>query len=930
MPREGAYIIRKVFFVSLLAVLSVFASSCQTVEKKEVVSVEVEPREEHWATVMREWEDYMQMAVTDKNPSVDTILRFTELYLEADDVIYKKRMEAYESDTALHSKGRLDEEPRLPQKDYSKLIKYFRPLVERHIEAKGSDALMYALGYALSEQGKRDEAAEIFEGLISKYPRSPFVTEVSFKLGEFYFESGQLGEARASYKKVLEYPYSSFYEKALYKLGWVYYKTDDLKGALSAFTDVVERHRGEEAGLGEEALRGVVLSLNQFKSAEEAVKYFISRGGKEYMPPILKRFGGLLISETRYEAALYVYRTIVESFPDDPEIPFSYSQIAELYERMGDGEAALRERFSLIQRFNPETAWYRKTYPVRSEKVDSFLSSAMLEVSRAYHSIGKKTSDAKKFQNAIEGYRLFVASFPASVNFREANLLLAEALFDAAAYSEAAVEYEKSAKLYPEGKERGEIAYSAFLAYEVVFYQSQKDRDEYLKGAGEVLNTYKKDLAASLSLDEALFKLSDMDAQMGSFAMARERLKTMLEGPGKVAAYKKTAEFYIAEGNLPDAEKSYTEALERGNDPGIRETIAKLRYNIAEEYLKKGNIEDAALKFEEVFKTMPGGKVAESALLKLGRIYIDRKDANKFDSVIKRLEKTYPGSEVEITLFVEAGRDMEKEGPLKAAGFYEHAFSLTQKTPDTLKLLFAAGILYEKAGDYKDAEDVFKRFLDSKEMVKEKEVLEATYRLGSAQIKGGKKKAGLSTLSVLIGQAKEANSQFVAAARLFLLNDRLEGYLKVTLAQPFEETLKKKNELLDALTREYSELLNGNAAELLPEIFFSMGTALENFKDSVLFSERPADLTEDELKEYNFLLEETAYPYEERAVSAYENGIKAGAVQKLYGEWVEKSIERLKTLRPALYKRQFEEDDLSPVYVHEPAVGSQKAGGGGV
>jgi len=131
------------------------------------------------------------------------------------------------------------------------------------------------------------------------------------------------------------------------------------------------------------------------------------------------------------------------------------------------------------------------------------------------------------------------------------------------------------------------------------------------------------------------------------------------------------------------------------------------------------------------------------------------------------------------------------------------------------------------------------------------------------------------------------------------------------------------------LTREYSELLNGDAAELLPEIFFSMGTALENFKDSVLFSERPADLTEDELKEYNFLLEETAYPYEERAVSAYENGIKAGAVQKLYGEWVEKSIERLKTLRPALYKRQFEEDDLSPVYVHEPAVGAQKAGGGG-
>ncbi|MEK7850520.1 MAG: hypothetical protein AAB275_01435, partial [Deltaproteobacteria bacterium] len=78
----------------------------------------------------------------------------------------------------------------------------------------------------------------------------------------------------------------------------------------------------------------------------------------------------------------------------------------------------------------------------------------------------------------------------------------------------------------------------------------------------------------------------------------------------------------------------------------------------------------------------------------------------------------------------------------------------------------------------------------------------------------------------------------------------------------------------------------------------------ENFRDSLLEAERPGNLTDEEMKEYTFLLEERAYPYEEQAVNAYEKSLAAGREQMAGNEWMEKSLERLVFLRPALYKKK--------------------------
>jgi lysophospholipase L1-like esterase len=79
------------------------------------------------------------------------------------------------------------------------------------------------------------------------------------------------------------------------------------------------------------------------------------------------------------------------------------------------------------------------------------------------------------------------------------------------------------------------------------------------------------------------------------------------------------------------------------------------------------------------------------------------------------------------------------------------------------------------------------------------------------------------------------------------------------------------------------------------QIYAQLGQAL-------LESERPNNLDAEALEEYNILLEDQAYPFEEQAIALHETNaarVDAG----LYDAWIEKSLQALAQLVPAQYAK---------------------------
>ena len=867
------------------------------------------------------WETYTQLMQSGKDVSMNTFLRLTENYLEAKEMLYKKEQENYEQNLELYNKGSLKAAPKQPKPDYSSLINKLNMLVEKYPHVQGIDAVYYILGYILSEQGRKDEAMSIFEEMITKYPTSDYFIEVTFRLGELYFETNQLGDALAAYRHILKFPDSVFYDKALYKIGWIHYKLDKFKEALESFMLTVDlnwREDAKERSVTSEAMFESVMSLSHL-NVEQAIDYLKARSAKEYTLIIFTKLGELLIQEARFEEAISVYTAMTKFFPADKNLYLSYQRLADLYERMGDKEANLMTREKLIDQCNPATSWYKQNYPNGSGEVDKVVAEMMIFTSKAHHVKGKKPEHKAELQKAIEGYRKFLALFQKHTYTKEMNLLLAEALFDAERYWEAAREYDKAAQFYQEGSQRGDIAYSAFLASEVIFYKSAGERGQIITYAERLLTTYQKDLSTSDKWAKAIYKIADMHRNLGAFKKAHESLMPLTKDKEAVPAFQKIAELYLAEGNKEAAEETYLRLFNILKSPDMQEKVAQLRYQRGEEHFKAGRYQDAVAKFNKAFDIYPDSKIGEAALMKVGYTYIQTNKINNLVTLTEQIIQKYPASGGAVALLIEAGQKLEKNEPSQSAMLYEKASFMTLDTKDSQKLISAATALYEKNKKYDRIENLYKNHIATNKLSLESNA-EITYKLGYIQLKNGKKIEGMETLNQLMKRKGEIGNLIIIKTRLLLMEEKYTTYAEVKLINPFEETLKKKTQLLDSLLIEYSDLAKQNDPGLLTEVLFRMAAALENFKDSLINSERPSELTKEELEEYNFLLEEKAYPYDEQAVKAYEKVIHVGRNTMVFNQWVQNSLERLSILRPALYKRDFTVMEMEPVFIYPKPV----------
>ena len=83
----------------------------------------------------------------------------------------------------------------------------------------------------------------------------------------------------------------------------------------------------------------------------------------------------------------------------------------------------------------------------------------------------------------------------------------------------------------------------------------------------------------------------------------------------------------------------------------------------------------------------------------------------------------------------------------------------------------------------------------------------------------------------------------------------------------------------------------------------------------MLASERPKKLDKEALEEYEVLLEEQAFPFEEQAIKLHQaNAQRAtnNGADGIYDEWVQRSFDVLAKLVPARYAKSEVGEDYVP------------------
>jgi len=166
--------------------------------------------------------------------------------------------------------------------------------------------------------------------------------------------------------------------------------------------------------------------------------------------------------------------------------------------------------------------------------------------------------------------------------------------------------------------------------------------------------------------------------------------------------------------------------------------------------------------------------------------------------------------------------------------------------------------------------------------------------------------AGVVAADAGAGIGRTDRTRFLAAQSALVLTEPLyAGFTEVKLVQPFEQSLARKRELMDEALQALEKLVEYEVAEVTAAATFYMAEVYNDFARSLIESERPAGLDAAALAEYEDVIEEEAFPFEELAIEVHEKNLEL-TVAGVYNRWIENSLSRLADLMPGRYAKEEE------------------------
>ncbi len=119
---------------------------------------------------------------------------------------------------------------------------------------------------------------------------------------------------------------------------------------------------------------------------------------------------------------------------------------------------------------------------------------------------------------------------------------------------------------------------------------------------------------------------------------------------------------------------------------------------------------------------------------------------------------------------------------------------------------------------------------------------------------------------------------------------------------PLDKSLKTKKTRMEAALAAYGKAAEYGVAEVTTAANYEIAELYHTLSKDLYASERPRELNKDELEQYNILLEEQAFPFEEQSIKLHETNA-ARTAEGLYDQWVQKSLKALVELVPGRYAK---------------------------
>jgi tetratricopeptide (TPR) repeat protein len=879
-------------------------------------------------------------------PSVEKAMDNYRRFLELQNTDPKLRAEAMRRLGDLNLDAgelqRMEQEVTVQDLQGAEAIRLYTTLLKAYPDYARNDQVLYQLARAYEVTGQPDPALATLDRIIARYPNTPQLAEVQFRRGELLFSAKRYPEAEHAYAaSIARGPDSGFYQQSLYKHGWSLFKESRAEESLPSFGKVLDHELGTsgrgrtleslkraDRELAEDTLRVMSITFSYTEGAQSLGEYVSQTGQRPYTYLLYQRLGDLYVDKQRYQDAATTYRAYVALDPYSDQAPNLAMAGIEAYSKGGFSQLVLDGKHEFVERYNFDSPYWKTRTKAANPKVVTELKTNLKDVATYFHANAQKTGRIEDYQEAARWYRSYLKSFPDDPDSAATNYLLAEALFASHQYDEAASEYEHTAYNYPKNDKSATAGYAALVAYqkgEANLTGADKDAwhrratdsgvhfaqtfPEHPDSAG-VLTRAAEDIFAAGDRPRAISVAQMLLARQPPVEAARQRI-----------AWTIIAQSHFDQGEYAQAEPAFSQAraLAGGDDKlraDLTERLAASVYKQGEAKQKAGDGAGAVEDYLRVARVAPDSKIRSNAEYDAAAQLIQLKSWDRAIAVLEGFRRDFPSSplaaDVTRKLAVAYG---EANRPGEAAGEFERiAASPTEEPAVRREAQLQSADLYAKAGNTPKAVAMLEKFVATNP-TPVTDAVEARQRLADYAAKGGDLTRRDYWYRQIIAADSQAGTQrtdrthyLAAKAQLVLAAPARDAFRAVELTVPLKKSLVVKRHALEAAMDGYKAAADYQVAEVTTAATYEMAELYRTLAHDVMHSERPPNLKGDALEEYNSLLEEQVFPFEEQAIKVHELNA-ARAKEGLYDEWIRKSFAALAELKPARYgKTEMTED----------------------
>jgi tetratricopeptide (TPR) repeat protein len=822
----------------------------------------------------------------------------------------------------------------------SQILELYNKILLANPRGPGNDHVYYQLAKIYDLRDETESSIEWLERLMREYPGSIYADEVHFRLGEYYFANGLFPQSEREYQAVVTAgEFSAFYEKALYKYGWTLYKQGRYDDALKNFFLLLDRKLGDaktwrvgdkpvELTRGDEELvndifRAVSLSASNLDGVNTLAKYFAALGSRAYQVRAYESLADHYLEQERVADATDTLHKFAQLYPGHPQAPFFQLKVMDAYREHGYKQLLLDAKIEFVKANEIGGVVWMSYGPEVQEKIRPRLMEITDELARHFHAKAQQTKNPEDYQLAVAWYQNYIRSFPGEPHTGEMNFLLADLYTEMGQLEQAAAEYEKTAYDYPSHDKSAEAGYAALYSLQQQARRAQGAEQRKLRLALvdstiHFAERFPQDTRVPMALTKATQELFSMDEMGRSTEIAERVLKltSPKDNPDlQRDAWTIVADAAFEEKDFVKAEASYKQLIKfiPASDPEyqkITDQLALSIYRQAEAAQTAGNIDEAISHFLRVGQAAPTSSVRVNADYDAATALLAKKDWAAAIRELEQFRQRYPDHKLQKDVTTKlAVAYMETSQTDKAAAEF-NAISRQGADPELKReAAWQSAELYLKAGRSDEAVTSLKEYIDRFPTPLEPAV-EARYKLATHYKDANQQSDYQYWIKEIIkadeqgGDQRTDRTRYLAASSAFVLaQSTLEPFREVKLVIPLKTSLGKKKKAMEAALSAFGEAAEYGVAEVTPAATYWIATIYEEFSQALLASERPQDLDADALEQYNVLLEEQAFPFEEKAIEIHEINAKRAA-SGIYNEWVRKSFAGLSKLMPVRYSKE--------------------------